>query len=364
MTTNPVIQGQSCDRAYAAAYSSGLELIGIMRQPTLSGTPMAIFRCNKCGHVAEAPTGQIGTAVPCPACDNRVPVYDTVKFVREVLQRYFAVQDELKLLRASPATAESTAATAVADIDFHNTDHLASDARHARIVDWFKRRQIQVRTSPDAVNTTGFFDEFAVEIGDNYPLLGDVIGKIRWHQQKDIPTFTIKLGELSQKDGQAINAFCKRLHEHTFLAKYFYQKQEKIGRATIQSVPAIRSFFAGEWLEWYALMKLLAFFQERQKAFSCARNLSVVFPNEDLHELDVFFLADGDTPVCVECKTGEFRQDIEKYLRLRKRLGIDRSQFILCCLGLDDEQAAGLSSMYELSFVSPTGLTGHLAKRL
>lgn len=325
---------------------------------------MAILRCNKCGHVAEVPTGLIGTEVSCPACDNRVPAYDTVLFVRKVLQQYFALQDELKQLRASPAATGITAAKAVANIDFHNTEHLASDARHARIVAWFLRRQIQVRTSLDAVNTTGFFDEFAVEIGDNYPLLGDVVGKIRWAQQKDVPTFSLKFAELSQKDGQAINAFCKRLYEHTFLAKYFYQKQDKIGRATIQSAPAIRNFFAGEWLEWYALMKLLAFFREGQRIFSCARNLSVVFPNEDLHELDVFFLVDEDTPVCIECKTGEFRQDIDKYLRLRKRLGIDRSQFILCCLGLDDEQAAGLSSMYELSFVSPTGLPGHLAKQL
>jgi len=325
---------------------------------------MALVRCNKCGHVAETHTAQIGTSIPCPACANPVPVYDTVLFVRKVLQQYFTLQDEVKQLRAGSASAKAAAApkTAVSDIDFHNTEHLTSEAWHAEIVAWFQRRQIQVRTSPDAVNTTGFFDEFAVEIGDNYALLGDVVGKIRWAQQKDVPHFSLKLGELSQKDGQAINAFCKRLHEHTFLSKYFYQKQDKLGRATIQTAPAIRSFFAGDWLEWYALMKLLAFFQARQKAFSCTRNLSVVFPNEDLHELDVFFLVDGNTPVCIECKTGEFRQDIDKYLRLRKRLGIDRSQFILCCLGLGDEQAAGLSSMYELSFVSPTGLQGHLAK--
>ena len=88
----------------------------------------------------------------------------------------------------------------------------------------------------------------------------------------------------------------------------------------------------------------------------------MIFPNEDLHELDVFFLVDGSTPVCVECKTGEFRPEIDKYLRLRKRLGIDRSQFILCASNLSDEQAAGLSGMYELTFVSPTGLAPHLAK--
>jgi hypothetical protein len=117
---------------------------------------------------------------------------------------------------------------------------------------------------PDAVNTTGFFDEIAVEIGDNYPLYGEVIDKIRWGQQKDVPNFSLKLAERSQKDGQAINAFCKRLYDHTFLAKYYYQKPEKIGRGTLQSAPNIRRFFAGEWLEWFALMKLLAFFQEKR----------------------------------------------------------------------------------------------------
>ncbi|MCK6386483.1 hypothetical protein [Zoogloea sp.] len=326
---------------------------------------MALIRCNKCGHVAEVAAGLTGTSLACPACGNETPAYDTVLFVRKVLQQYFALRDELQRLQAlQPAAAAPVAPAAAPDtLDLHNTDQLASDAQHAAILDWFQRRQIQVRTNPEAVNTTGFFDEIAVEIGDNYALYGEVIDKIRWGQQKDVPNFSLKLAERSQKDGQAINAFCKRLYDHTFLAKYYYQKPEKIGRGTLQSAPNIRRFFAGEWLEWFALMKLLAFFQERRRAVSCTRNLSVVFPNEDLHELDVFFLVDGATPVCIECKTGEFRQEIDKYLRLKKRLGIDRSQFILCCTGLSDEQAAGLSGMYELSFVSPAGLLPHLSKR-
>ncbi len=328
---------------------------------------MALIRCNKCGHVAEVAAELTGTPVACPACGNATPAYDTVLFVRKVLQQYCALRDELQRLQAAQPGAVAPAATAPsaaasAALDLHNTDQLASDAQHAAILDWFQRRQIQVRTNPDAVNTTGFFDEIAVEIGDNYGLYGEVIDKIRWGQQKDVPTFSLKLAERSQKDGQAINAFCKRLYDHTFLAKYYYQKPDKIGRVTLQSAPNIRRFFAGEWLEWFALMKLLAFFQEKQRAVSCTRNLSVVFPNEDLHELDVFFLVDGATPVCIECKTGEFRQEIDKYLRLKKRLGIDRSQFILCCSGLSDEQAAGLSGMYELSFVSPAGLVAHLSK--
>jgi len=328
---------------------------------------MPVYRCNKCGHVSESGVELTGTSVACPACGNATPAYDTVLFVRKVLQQYFALRDELQRLQAAQpgavapaATAHSAAASAA--LDLHNTDQLASDAQHAAILDWFQRRQIQVRTNPDAVNTTGFFDEIAVEIGDNYGLYGEVIDKIRWGQQKDVPTFSLKLAERSQKDGQAINAFCKRLYDHTFLAKYYYQKPDKIGRVTLQSAPNIRRFFAGEWLEWFALMKLLAFFQEKQRAVSCTRNLSVVFPNEDLHELDVFFLVDGATPVCIECKTGEFRQEIDKYLRLSKRLGVGKERFIVCSTDLTEAQAQGLTAMYDLSFVNLQTLKKHLQK--
>lgn len=332
---------------------------------------MAILRCNKCGHVAELPADAVGKSMACGACGHEVPVYDTVLFVRKVLQQYFLLQGEVVRLSAAQAAAETSPQTPspvpqpkvkeMPEIDLHNTDHFASDAQHAGILQWFGRKHVQVRPRLDAVDTSGFFDDIAVELGDHYDLLREVVDKIRWGQQKDVPNFSVNLSKLSQKEGQAINAFCKRLYDYSLLAKYFYQKQEKIGRGTIQSAPAVRQFFAGEWLEWYAFMKILALFRENRREFSCARQLSVVFPNEDLYELDVFFLVEGATPICVECKTGEFRPEIDKYLGLRKRLGIDRSHFILCASTLSDEQAAGLSSMYEMSFVNPAGLVRHLA---
>lgn len=326
---------------------------------------MPILRCGQCGHTGETLTTQPGSPAPCPTCNSQAQVYDTTLFIRRVLQQYGALQQELKRLRGLlPATADTQVQPRqdgnLSELDLHNTSALADQAQHAPIVEWFQQRHVQARPTPQAVDTSGFFDEIAIEIGDNYSLLSDVVNKIRWGQKKDIPNFSLKLGDLSQKDGQAINAFCKRLYEHTFLAKYFYQKQEKIGRGTIQSAPSVRSFFAGEWLEWYALMKVLALLQEKRKAASCTRNLNLIFDNEDLHEVDVFVLIDGKTPICIECKSGEFRQDIDKYLKLRKRLGIDRSQFILFSPDLSNEQAAGLSSMYELTFANQERLLSHL----
>lgn len=321
---------------------------------------MAILRCNKCNHVAEFSPEYVGKLLPCPACTQAMPVYDTTLFVNKVLQQYFLMQKQLRQLKEKYEP-QMTISAQLSELDLFNTKHLASEAWHEKITNFFQQKGVQTQVNLAAVDTTGFFDETAVEIGDNYALFGDIVSKIRWGQQKEVLNFTLKLGDMSQKEAKEINAFCKRLYERTLIAKYHYQKTEKIGRVTIQNSPAIRHFFGGEWLEWYALMKLMLHFQQNNLDFSCGRNLSVVFPNEDLHELDVVFLVDGK-PLFVECKTGEFRQDLNKYQRLAKRLGIRREHFVLCGTNLTDEQAAGLSSMYELTFVNPQGLIAHISR--
>ena len=98
----------------------------------------------------------------------------------------------------------------------------------------------------------------------------------------------------------------------------------------IQSATAIKDFFSGEWLEWFALGKILT--EAGQKGdkyvFSCARRIKIQFSNEDKHELDAMILPEGGTPVVIECKSGEFRRDIKKYILLKKKLNLPRNHFI------------------------------------
>jgi hypothetical protein len=73
-------------------------------------------------------------------------------------------------------------------------------------------------------------------------------------------------------------------------------------------------------------------------------------------------LIDGDLPICIECKTGEFRQNIDKCLTLRKRLGMKGRNFIMCITGLIDEHARGLTTMYDLTFTNELELPSQLAR--
>lgn len=314
---------------------------------------MPIYRCNQCGFISEeAPTAAIHTQIACARCSTPSTVYGTAVFVEALIKRLAATTQELQQLKAQPPSASQAAAPKA-----------SAAAPEQAIHHWFAERQIDAQFDPSLYDTSGFFDDTAVQIGDGYALFAELIDRIRFAYRKSHTIVTLELAQLSQKDAKAITDLCRWLYDHTFLSRYHYQKPEKIARLTLQSAPAIRQFFEGSWLEWYALMAVQKLHQA-QPLQASARGVKVVFPNEDLHELDVVCLPSDNTPICIECKSGEFRRDIDKYLRLRKRLDIPRQRFLILSPELTQEQAAGLSAMYELSFVNLAMLKPHLQSLL
>ncbi len=332
---------------------------------------MPLYRCSKCGFVSEDAQTPVHSQTPCGRCGTPSTVYGTVFFVEELIKRLATVTRDFKALQAQQAAAPAPAPTpapapVAAPGAFPTLDgshaSLASAAPHEPLAQWFSQKGIEAQIDPRASDTSGFFDEAATELGDNYPLFADLLDRVRYAYRKSYSNVNLELGKLAQKDGMAVTRFCRSLYEHTFFARYHYQKQEKIARITLQTAPAVRQFFEGGWLEWYALMQVLARNGQGAGALAYARSVKVVFPNEDLHELDVVYLPAGQAPICIECKSGEFRRDIDKYLRLSKRLGLPKSRFIICSTDLNEEQAQGLNAMYDLSFVTLQTLGQHLQK--
>jgi hypothetical protein len=333
---------------------------------------MGIYRCNTCGYIAEMTGDAVGSSVACAKCARLNPVYDTLFFVGKILDKYFALRVAHKRLQAefdNQGTAESppsaplapAADTRLDGIDLHNTSLLSTQDQHQPITDWFAARKITVKPNHQAIDTSGFYDEAAIEIGSDLELYRPVLDQIRYAQGRGFTQINVRLDKRSQKEAQAIVACCRKLYEYSFLTKCFFNKAERNLQLVLQGSPQVRDFFAGEWFEWFVLMQILGLCQERRISFACARNLSIVFPNEDLHELDLFWLINAERPVCIECKTGEFRSLIGKYGGLRKRLGLAKEQFVLCVAGLTDEQASGLTSMYDITLTSERGIRSHLA---
>jgi hypothetical protein len=284
-------------------------------------------------------------------------------FINKVLEQYFAQKNELNTLRAS-ATQPLETPKESTEVDIHNSDWLSLDSQHRPIIDWFKTKTISTTINAGAVDTTGFFDEAAVAIGSNYDLLGEVVERIRFAQQKEFNSTQIYLDKKSKDDAKDIETFVRRLHEYSLVARCLPNKEDHKILLVLQNAPNVRRFFAGEWLEWFALMTGLRICQERKIEFSCARNLTLSFPPNEKRELDVFFLINKTRPLYIECKTGEFRQDLDKYISLKKRLGIEQKYFILCIVDLDSEQCKGLSAMHGMTFVNVQTLGEHLSTLL
>ncbi len=336
---------------------------------------MGIYRCNKCGHLAEHAWQQNMAEVACPKCLAPNKVYDTVFFIQKLLERYFAVNRELQTLKAqdqevaedkeqqqTQQQAEQEQNNLLVGVNLSATDVLATETQHEPLKQWFIQQNIVPTFDVSAVDMSGYFDEAASEIGGNYHITKDILGRIGWAYRNNHTGINLDVSKMAQKDAQTINNMCRQFYSHTLFAKYFYSKQEKVIRLNLQKAAKIKHFFSGGWLEWFALGKMLTEAKQRGKAygFSCARNMKIQFSNEDLHELDVVFQPVGQLPLVIECKSGEFRKDIEKYVRLKKRLNLPADRFIILVTDLDDSQSAALSSMYELTFVTPKTLMKHI----
>lgn len=332
---------------------------------------MGIYRC-KCGHLAEHPHRQGMADIACAKCGTAVKVYDTLFFVQKLLERYFAVYRELQALKEqeTPAAADTPQAESAGQeqnnplvgVNLSATDVLATAEQHEPLKQWFAKQNISPEFDFSTVDMSGYFDEAAAELGGKFHITKDILGRIGWAYRNNHTGLNLSLDKLSQQDAQLLNNMCRQFYSHTLFSKYIYQKQEKIVRLNLQNATAIKHFFSGGWLEWFALGKMLAEAKQRGKnyAFSCARGVKVRFANEDLHELDVIFMPVGGQPIVVECKSGEFRRDIEKCVRLKKRLNLSDDRFVILAADLEESQAAALDSMYGITFVTPKTLMKHI----
>jgi len=315
---------------------------------------MAILLCNKCSYLREVSNDFVGKTINCPICKEPAPIHNSVALVKNVITKYQALSGKYKALKlkAKESKVIECVESLEDDIDLHNTSAMTNETQFKPIIDWFDKKNIILDIDTKTIDTQGFFDEIAVALGENYPLLKNINDQIKRAQRKGQGSVSITISKNSQKEVQALTHYCKTLYDFSFVAKYFYNKQDKRIHLTLQKATSVINFFNGEWLEWFVFMKLLIIFYEKKIPFSALRSFKVHFPNEDKHEVDVFFLIKNNTPLFIECKSGEFRSTIEKYQKLRKRMGIDKENFTMLVLGLSDEQIKGLTSMYDITFIN------------
>ena len=332
---------------------------------------MAILLCNKCGHFREVRSEYAGKSVICPRCKQSNTVHDTIQFLKSLIRKFREKNRELRSLKERLAPAESTDVAdsedstiadrqLLKDVDIHNTTTLADPQQYRPIVTWMEQRGIRMEVNHQAIDTTGFFDEVAVQLGDGYETLKLVSNQIKYIHRKGYTNVKLTLSKHSEEQIATITNFCRQLYDYSFVSRFFYNKKDKAVHMTPQTAPPIVRFFLGEWMEWFVFMKILNSFREHGIAVSCLRGFHVIFPNQDKFEIDGFFLIGNEIPVCIECKTGEFRQDIKKFSMLRRKLNLDSEQFLVCAIGLNEVQIQGFNSMYDVTFANESNFLQHV----
>lgn len=316
---------------------------------------LGIYRCNTCKIWGEAAQG---VQAACKQCGAPVNVHSPIQVVEQLSTRLMAALREVDSLKnqldsdEKNEPSENVATQSIHHLNLSETDQLATAIQHKPLENWFVKQNIQPQFDYSAVDMSGFYDEAAEKIVQHYAVFEKILGQLGWSYRKNVTTLSVDLKKHSQKEQQKINQLLREFYSYTLFAEYRYLKQDKIIKLKLQSALPIRHFFTGGWLEWFALNSVLQAVQQKNVRFSVARSVKIRFANQDLHELDVVLYTSKGMPLVIECKTGEYRKDLDKYLNLRKRLNIPTQNFMLLVLDIDDAQAKSLSSMYDLTFVT------------
>lgn len=399
---------------------------------------MTVYRC-KCGAVAET-TQAHGSETVCANCQSTVQVYDTVLYIKSLLQKYSAVYQQLRKVQAEQVAANGEKETGgradtdaprlpaemvgkikglfaerqkikvaslateiqkilpdfdqtkygfkkkfsdfVRQCDFlevrgekhdmavslkkagaskavageavagglNDTDLFANKEQHENIRKWLNDKNIAVTFDYAAVDMSGYFDESAELIGENFRLLEKHLKTIRYLYANDKKGFSIDCAALPPQDVQKLQEIFRQLYEYTVIAKYGYRADEQKIRISLNAAEPVKRFFTGGWLEWFATIKLLKDARAKGKQFSIARSVVVQHDNGDTHEFDVVFMPEGGAPIFIECKSGEFRNNLDKYIRICKKFAIPAKNWLLLAAGIDEKQADAFEKMYPVRF--------------
>lgn len=423
---------------------------------------MSIYRCPQCGTIAES-TQAHGTNGICVQCQNSVQVYDTVFYVKSLLQRYFSTAKELKQLKENPLLAQTVSqlpehktpekksvekepektpadqtaakpqlpaeivekikgvfanspkiplnslATQIkkaipqfdqkqygfktkfsdfirqcdflvitgdknnmmvslkkaktnapnrqpenkpiqAKINLNDTDLFANQEAVEKIKQYLNNKNLTATFDYDAMDMSGYFDESSEIIGDHFALLEKYLKQIRYLYNNGKVGLTIHCADLPKNESQKLQDIFKQLFDYTIFAKYFYNSEDKKIRITLNTAESVKKFMCGGWLEWFAAIKLIKEVHGRGKKFAIARSVIVEHENGDKNEFDVVFMSEDQTPIFIECKSGEFRQHLDKFIRICKKISIPTRNWLVLASEIDQKQANAFEKMYPVSF--------------
>lgn len=235
----------------------------------------------------------------------------------------------------------------------------------SRLEPFLTQRGVTVKTIPELGAADQVIDSLSMALGEQYVALSSLVTKIKRAMQTGT-VITESLVGKPQLEVSAVCQFCHRLHEIAFLEYYKYYRSPKyLIRAKTTTLPQAQRFFAGQWLERYALGKVKEVHSQVEAALGSRLRLEymvnpqIVLLNGDDFELDVL-AAIGESIFWIEAKTGDYQQYVAKYSRVARVLGLDYDHSIMILPDMALPTCEALSSIFSMTVCNLESFPLHL----
>ena len=234
-----------------------------------------------------------------------------------------------------------------------------------RLRNFLASRGISIKTIHPEQESDETLDKIALFIGNRFESVKRVLDSIKANMNVGRP-FSLNLRNESQQTVADTTNLCTNLYNIAFLTAYRYQKSPAYQLyATPSTSPRALNFYSGQWLERFVKAQVVSLLKSKSLEFSYICNAQISLPNGDDFELDMLFETEGDV-FWLEAKTGDYRKHIEKYSKMSKTMGLDRSHtfMILADGAVTDSLARDLSNLFGMTVVRVEKFAEHLVKVL
>ncbi|MCC5896935.1 MAG: DUF1887 family protein [Phormidium sp. BM_Day4_Bin.17] len=221
-----------------------------------------------------------------------------------------------------------------------------------KIVQWLKCHQVELVSSYVGQDADTVLDQTAFFMGTNYPILRDMLHKIRQSLSHNYFGFQVNLtGEPEQKISAVTNLGTK-LKNMGFL-RYTYRRYGGQRVAHIRTLDSNGTqFLTGEWLERYIYQIVTKIFEDKDLEYEALMNARIKQKDGDQAEIDLLFFV-KEKPLWIECKVANCEEYISRYSRFAKSFNLTLQQMFLVVLDLSPDQSQTLTNIHHLQVLTP-----------
>ncbi|WP_159786419.1 Card1-like endonuclease domain-containing protein [Sodalinema gerasimenkoae] len=235
------------------------------------------------------------------------------------------------------------------DISLQN---VSSNQSSPQIIQWLGSHQVELITSYTGHNADTILDQTAFFMGANYPLLCDVLHKIRQSLSCNHFGFQVNLTDEGEQKITAVTNLGTKLKSIGFLS-YKYQRHSGQKIAHIRTLDSNGTqFLTGEWLERYVYQVITGIFEEKDLDYEALMNAVIKRDDGSQAEIDLLCFV-KEKPLWIECKVANCEESIARYSRFARLFNLTPQQMFLIVLDLPPNQAQTLTDIHHVQVLTP-----------